>query len=737
MLMATLAAPTFLFSRTQLEGRSSISSNSHILDKRSSKRLHCQLKQCLMNGILSGEIQASHSSYASLLKECAKLSTLSETKALHTQIIKLGLSESNTILANHLVNAYVKCQSVSEARQVFDNIPQRNVVSWTAMISGYAQNGYNVEAIVLFCAMLEAGMKPNTFTLGSVLSATARRGDIEQGRLAHGYIIKTGFQWDACVGNALCTMFVKCGSMVSARQVFDKMPERNVISWTAMCTGYVESGDIGQAFNIFRLMQLSGIKPNQFTFTSVLSVCGCFSVGEPGKQIHACIIKTGFEQTVPVDNAILDMYAKCGKIEDARKMFDGMPKRNLVSWNAIIAGYSQAEDCLKETLKLLEEMQLAGMKPDLFTFASVLSSCATGVSLEQGKQIHLSTIKAGVESDVAVGSALITMYSKCGSIDDANRVFGHMIDRNVVSWTAMIIGYAQHGYAQEALACFQEMEQAGVKPNHITYIGVLSACSHAGLVDDGKNYFNSMTKDHGILPSMDHYACMVDLYGRAGRFNEAMGILKRMPFEPGALVWRTLLGACRIHGEMEAGKYAAEKLLELEPEDAATYVLLSNMYASAGRWSDAVNIRKMMRNNAIVKEPGQSWIEVKNKVHAFVARDGSHPQTEKIYAMLEKLRMQLKGAGYVPDTNFVLHDMEEELKESILWHHSERLAIAFGLISIPSGTPIRIVKNLRVCGDCHTATKFISKIVGREIVVRDANRFHHFKDGLCSCSDYW
>jgi pentatricopeptide repeat protein len=301
----------------------------------------------------------------------------------------------------------------------------------------------------------------------------------------------------------------------------------------------------------------------------------------------------------------------------------------------------------------------------------------------------------------------------------------------------MIAGCAQHGHGKDALQLFERMEHAGVKPNHITYVCVLSACSHVGLVDEGRRYFDEMSQKHGITAKVEHFACMVDLLGRTGHLGEAEILINEMPFEPCALLWRTLLGACRIHGNIGIGKHAAERILELEPEEVSTYVLLSNIYAAAGKWDDVVSVRKLMRDRGVKKEPGISWIEVKNKVHTFLVRDKSHPQTKQIYSKLEELTRQMEVAGYVPDTNFVLHDVDEEHKDHLLSYHSEKLAISFGLISTPPGTSIQIFKNLRVCGDCHTATKFISKIVGRELIVRDANRFHHFTQGMCSCGDYW
>jgi len=312
-----------------------------------------------------------------------------------------------------------------------------------------------------------------------------------------------------------------------------------------------------------------------------------------------------------------------------------------------------------------------------------------------------------------------------------------MPKRNVVSWTAMIISYAHHGRGKEALQLFEEMQQAGARPNRITFIGVLSACCYLGLVKEGCYYFDSMSRDHGISAQVEHYTCMVDMLGRAGLLAEAEEFVHQMPFEPDPVIWRTLLGACRVHGNVELGKHAAEIVFRQNPQDASSYKLLSNIYATAGRWDDVANVRKIMKERVARKEPGLSWIEVKNQVHSFVSGDRQHAQTEKIYAQIEELNEKMKEIGYVPDTSFALHDIDKELKEELLCHHSEKLAIAFGLISTPPGILIRIIKNLRMCGDCHTATKFISKIVGREIVVRDANRFHHFKDGFCCCRDYW
>jgi pentatricopeptide repeat protein len=487
---------------------------------------------------------------------------------------------------------------------------------------------------------------------------------------------------------------------------------------------------------IFHEMQCAGKKPDAFSFGSVIQACGNLEALEEGKQVHAHIIKTEFELHVFVGSVLIAMYNKCRSIDNARQVFDKMCKQDVITWTTMIAGYNENGHG-EEALKLLCQMLQAGLKANQFTYTNVLKARAGLAAMEHGKRVHACIIKSGFEEDLYVENALITLYARCGSICSAWEVFDRMIERDTISWTTMIAGYAQHGFASRSLELYEQMQRAGLKADHVTFTVVLSACSHVGLVDEGRHYFNSMNHNHGIEPKMEHYACMVDILGRAGKLDEAWEFINKMPFQPGALVWQTFLGACRIYDNIDGAKHTAEHLLELEPHDSSTYVLMSNIYAAAGRWDDVAKVRKMMKDKGVKKDPGCSWIEVRDKVHAFVVGDRSHPKTEKIYAKLESLIKQIVEVGYVPNTNIVLHDVEEEQKKHSLSHHSEKLAISFGLISTPPGKPIRIIKNLRVCGDCHSAMKFISKIVEREIVVRDANCFHHFKNGLCSCRDYW
>ncbi|XP_057833495.2 pentatricopeptide repeat-containing protein At2g03880, mitochondrial [Cryptomeria japonica] len=570
-------------------------------------------------------------------------------------------------------------------------------------------------------------------TYVSLLQGCINNRALPQGKLVHAHIIQMGFGADKFLFNRLVGFYVKCVSLEDARKVFDKMPERDYFSWNAMIAAYTRQGIAREALELFHLMPGEGIQPNQFTFSSILPACSDLASLE---RIHEKIIKSGIELDMVVESALVDMYAKFGCIESARNLFDKMSHRDDVSWMVMIAGYVQ-NGWAEEALKLYQVMRLTGLKLNSNTFASILPACAYLGTLEQGIEIHEEIIRSGVESDVYVGSALVDMYAKCGSIKKAREVFDKMPRQDVVSWTAMIAGYAVHGCAEEALILFQEMKDSGVRPNHVTLLCVLSACCHAGLVDEGYKHFNNMRGYYRITPRMEHYRCMVDLLGRAGQLEEAQDFINRMPIEPDAAIWRCLLAACRYHNNIDLGEHVAAQALKLDSQYDTPYVLLSNMYAEAGRWDDLEKVRKLMKDRGIKKTPGRSWIELNKHVHVFYGGDRSHPQTEQIYAKLETLAKQMRAAGHVPHRQFALADVEEEQKEQILCHHSEKLAIAFGLLNTPPGTTILVIKNLRVCGDCHSAIKFTSDISAREIILRDTNRYHHFKNGQCSCGDYW
>ncbi|THU64303.1 hypothetical protein C4D60_Mb01t25030 [Musa balbisiana] len=518
---------------------------------------------------------------------------------------------------------------------------------------------------------------------------------------------------------------------------FDRSPWKTNRDWGGPRSGRERGGRGGALL----LHQSEGSRKdsncgNKFTASSALAATTAIPCLRHGKEIHCHIIRMGFESDAVVWSALSDMYAKCGSIDNARHVFDRTLDRDVVSWTAMIGRYFDGGR-REEGFELFSDMLRAGVRPNEFTFAGVLDALSELAMEGPGRQVHGHMMRAGYDPHSFSASALVHMYSKCGNIDKARAVFEGMPKTDLVSWTSMVSGYAQNGHPEEAIRYFQLMLQSGTRPDHIAFVGVLSACTHAGLVDKGLEIFHSIKDEHGMEHTADHYACVVDLLSRAGRFEEAEEIMDKMPMKPDKFLWASLLGGCRIHKNVKLGEQAAEALFDIEPENAATYVTLANIYASAGLWDEVEKVRKTMDRRRVVKKPGSSWIEVKRRVHVFLVGDKSHPRTEDIHAQLEKLYKRMKEEGYVPDTEFVLHDVEDEQKEESLGYHSERLAVAFGIIATPQGTPIKVFKNLRICGDCHTAFKFFSRITQRVIIVRDSSRFHHFKEGSCSCGNYW
>ncbi|CAK9857567.1 unnamed protein product [Sphagnum jensenii] len=620
-------------------------------------------------------IPVVHSTYAKLLRRCSEMRDLVEGKQVYSHMVQRGL-QPNIFIGNVLLDMFVNSSaSVEDAREVFDNkLVEKDVVSWSTMITGYAKHGHGKEAFELFCCMLQQGLDS-----------------------------------DVRVGTALIGM-------------------------------YAQSGRSQEAFEAFCHIQEQGMKPDKITHISMLKACSSPIALQLGKQIHASLSKSGFGSDVRLENALIGMYVKCGTLECGREVHahivNSGHKWDVCVGTALISMYAKC-GASEDAFKVYRELQQEGVGLNRVTYICILKACANLTALAEGRQLNLNIIEAGLGADIWIQNALIDMYAKCGSLVDARKVFDTMAQRDVVSWTVMIDALSQHGCGEEALELFGQMKEEGVQPDAITFIGVLSACSHAGLVNEGLGYFSSMFQDHGIMPTSTHYGCMVDLLGRAGRLREAEECIKKMPNEANPSIWAALLGACRVYCNVKLAESAAIHWLKLEPKNAAVYVLLSHVYAAAGMWDSIVEIRKLMEERGVQKEPGRCWIEVEGKMHTFVADDRTHLQVEQIYAELETLSVQMKEAGYVPDTRFVVHDLDEQQKERAVCYHSEKLAIAYGIISTAPGTQICIFKNLRICSDCHTATKFISKITGREIVARDGNRFHHFNNGECSCGEYW
>lgn len=673
--------------------------------------------------------------FAGILNACASIGALEEGRRVHAQIARSGL-ESDPFICSGLVDMYAKCGSIDDAWRVFNKWPVQDVVSWNAMIMGFAKCGQGQKALELYRQMQARALKPNVSTFKGVLIACGSEMDLQEGKQVHLQISQSGCESDMFVASSLVDMYAKCGSIEDALRVFDKMPIRDLVSWNALILGFVKNGEVEKAFELSRKMQEGGLQPDSRTFVGLLN--GCASTGnlEEGKRLHAHIKECGSENDLFVASTLVDMYAKCESITEAWGVFNKMPVRDVVAWTSIIKGFLKCGQGLK-ALELFQQMQIEGVKPDPISFVGVLNACANVTALEEGRCIHAQVIESGCESDRFVGNSLVNMYAKCGSIEESWNVFEKMPTRDVVSCNSMLGGFAIHGDAKKALQLFEQMHQDGVEMNGVTFVCLLSACSHGGLVDEGLHNFKSMEAVYGVPPTAEHYSCTVDMLCRAGHLQEAEDIINTMSFEPDESVLQALLAACRVHGNVQIGERTADRVLQLDPQSSSGYVLLSNIYAAGGDWDRSATFQQLRKDRGVKKQPGCSWISVDNAVHTFVVDDQAHPHIEEIRTELNRLVAAITEAGYVPDTRFALHDVEEEEKVGHLGYHSEKLAIAYGLLRTAPGTAIRIFKNLRVCGDCHTATKFISKVVEREIIVRDSNRFHHFKDGLCSCRDYW
>ncbi|XP_057963217.1 pentatricopeptide repeat-containing protein At3g12770-like [Malania oleifera] len=645
--------------------------------------------------------------------------------------------DGDRFFGSSMIHFLVKFGNVDDARGAFNKMPDKDVVCWNSMIGGYVQAHQFDKAFDLFYDMRGCDVSPSPITMASLIQACGASGDLELGKCIHGCVIELGMGNDILVLTSLVDMYSKMGDAKSAYQIFKRMPMRNLVSWNAIISGFVQNGLTHESFDLFRRLLIDGCGFDSATMVSLLQVCSQTANLESGKVLHGLIFRRGIELNLILSTAIVDLYSKCGALKQAVTVFYRMKERNVISWTAMLVGLAQ-NGLAEDALKLFGQMRGAGVAANSVTLVSLVHSCAHLGSLKQGKSVHAHLIRHGFAFDVVNMTALIDMYAKCGKINSAERVFKNRpISEDVILWNSMITSYGIHGCGHQAVGVYNKMIGERIKPNQTTFVSLLSACSHSGLVEEGMTLFDSMKTNHNIMPTEKHYACLVDLLSRAGRLQEAESLIKKLPFQPSSAILEALLSGCRTHKNIDMGIQTADRLLQLDAMNPGIYVVLSNIYAAVRRWDAVDYIRGLMRKQGLKKTPGYSLIEVGNRVHTFFAGDDSHPNWAEIYHILENVRLEVEASGYVPDTSCVLRDVDEHTKVKLLWRHSERLAIAFGLLSTPAGSLIRITKNLRVCGDCHSVTKYISKTVKREIIVRDANRFHHFIDGKCSCGDYW
>ena len=668
----------------------------------------------------------------SVAEACAALGSLKLGRSVHGFVVRREI-EMDASLNKSLIAMYGKLSDLYSAEKLFGTVScLMTTATWTQMISCYNQSGCFREAMNVFVEMQEFKMEPNQVTMMGVLCACARLGRVMEGKSVHGFVIRRAMDPELdTLGPALMELYADSGNIRSCHKVFDAIREKTILSWNILLSISVRNGQPEEALPLFVQMQTQGLMPDSYSLASSLSACGDIGFSQLGDQIHSYIIKTGkFNEFV--QNALIDMYAKCGFVHSAYKIFEKIKEKSVVTWNSMVFGFSQNGYSVA-AITLFDQMHMNCVKMDKLTFLSVIQACSHLSYLEKGKWIHHKLIINGLMEDSYLDTALTDMYSKCGDLQMAHGVFDRMSERSIVSWSAMIAGYGKHGQINAAISLFDQMLGLGIKPNDITFMHILSACSHAGAVEEGKLYFNSMA-EFGVEPNHDHFACIVDLLSRAGDLTEAYRIITSLPFPADSSIWGAFLNGCRIHKRMDIIKNIEKNLLDVDTADTGYYTLLSNIYAEEGTWDEFGNVRSMMKCKGLRKVPGYSTIEIDRRIYRFGPGDTSHSQATDIYRFLENFQTLVHAQGYDSETD---NSIVEFRKENNVMSHSEKLAIAFGIINTRPGTTLRISKNLRVCRDCHSFAKIVSKITGREIVMRDLNRFHCFKNGSCSCKDYW
>ncbi|CAJ2656223.1 unnamed protein product [Trifolium pratense] len=666
-----------------------------------------------------------------VLRTCGGVPDLVKGKEIHVHVLRFGF-ESDIDVVNSLITMYVKCGDIHAARLVFDKMPKKDRISWNAMISGCFENGECLEGLRLFCRMIELPIEPDLITMTSVITACELIGDERLGREIHGYVIRTEFSREPSVHNSLIQMYSSVGLVEEAEEVFSRTECRDVVLWTAMISGYEKNLIHQKALETYKMMEADGIVPDEVTIAVVLSACSCLCDLDMGTNLHEVAKKTGLIFYTKVANALIDMYAKCKCIDKALEVFHSIRFKDIISWTSIILGLKINNRCF-DALFFFKEM-MRTQKPNSVSLVCVLSACASIGALTCGKEIHAHALRNGVSYNGFVPNAILDMYVRCGRMKYAWKQF-FSCDQNVSTWNILLTGYAEQGKGTLATELFQRMVGSNVIPDEITFLSILCACSRSGMVAEGLEYFNSMKYRYSIKPNLKHYACVVDLLGRAGNLDGAYEFIQKMPMKPDHGVWGALLNACRIHRRVELGELAARKIFQDGTAGAGYYFLLSNLYADNNIWDKVAEVRQMMRQNSIIVDPGCSWVENKGTVHAFLSGDNFHPQIKEINALLERFYEKMKEAGIQGPESETPIDIINASKADIFCGHSERLAVAFGLINSAPGMPVSVTKNLYMCQSCHNTVKFISKEVRREISVREAERFHHFKGGICSCMD--
>lgn len=586
--------------------------------------------------------------FPSVLKACGSLGRVNYGTMVHAHLIKTGFV-LDVVVASSLVGMYAKCDVFECAIRLFDEIPERDVACWNTVISCYYQDGQAEKALELFEKMRNSGFEPNSVTLAVAISSCARLLDLERGKKIREELTKRGVWLDGFVSSSLVDMYGKCGCLEMAKEVFENIPSKNIVAWNSMIAGYGLKGDSKSCIKLFRRMIDEGTRPTLTTFSSILMASSRSVQLQHGKFIHGYIIRNSVEVDIYIISSLIDLYFKCGIGSAAEKVFEKMPKTNVVSWNVMISGYVTVGNYFG-ALDIYEKMKEIGVKPDVITYTGILPACSQLAALEKGKEIHETIVESELENNEVVMGALLDMYAKCGAMDEALNLFNRLPERDLVSWTSMIAAYGSHGQALEALKLFDGMQQSDAKPDGVTFLAVLSACSHAGLVDRGCYFFNQMITEYKIKPSIEHYSCLVDLLGRAGRLHEAYEILQRTAeIREDVGLLSTLFSACQLHKDFDLGVKIASFLIEKDPDDPSTYITLSNIYSSVRNWDEVRKVRSRMKELGLRKNPGCSWIETNQSIQPFFVEDKSHPQAEMVYECLKSLNSHMEKDELQPN----------------------------------------------------------------------------------------
>ncbi|KAL6209198.1 hypothetical protein ACLB2K_020141 [Fragaria x ananassa] len=681
-------------------------------------------------------VKEDNYTYPFVIKACGGSLPLVEVRRVHGKLFKVGLV-SDVYICNALCAVYAKLGCIGDAEKMFEEMPVKDLVSWNSMIGGYVAVGDGWSGVICFRDMIVVGIMPDRFSMIGVLNACAIEGSLQTGKEIHCQVMKCMVESDVMIQTSLIDMYHKCGTVHYAERLFDKISQKNVVVWNVMIHGYALNAPPVEAFSCLKTMQETDkLRPDAITMINVLLSCTHIGALMEGKSIHGYAIRHGFLPHIVLETALIELYGACSRVKSSERIFNQLAQKNLISWNTMISAYVH-NGRNWEALELFQDLVSKPLNPDPITISSILPAFSEVASIGQRKQIHGYISKLEHHLNTLILNSTVYMYAKCGHLGTAQEIFDRMIYRDVSSWNTIIMAYAIHGFGRSSTRLFCKMVGEGIQPNESTFVSLLTACSVCGMVDEGWKYYASMKLEYGIDPGIEHYGCMIDLMGRTGNLDQAKTFIDEMPLLATAKIWGSLLTASRNNRNIELAEVAAENILSLEHDNTGCYVLLSNMYAEAGRWEDVVRIKFHMKQKGLNKTIGCSFVESKCQPYRFINYDKSHVESNTIYDVLDIILRKIGEDKYVHNvTKFRPLDLKRK-KENSPEHHSVRLAISYGLITTKLRHPVLVRKNTRICEDCHTAAKKVSEITKREIIVGDAKVFHHFRDGNCSCGDYW